>query len=105
VAQLPVKAQDALQSGVSAAGRGRWLARGAWLLAIAEVAVVIKDHIERLSPSERRRLVEIVRTSKGRPSNLSDGERAELRKLIEQIEPQELGRNVLRRFAGLRPGR
>jgi hypothetical protein len=91
-----------LSHAESAAARGRWLARGAWLLAIAEVAVVVKEHFDRLSPKERSRLVEIVRTSRGRPSNLSDRERAELRKLFEKLEPGQLGRDVARRFAGLR---
>ncbi|MDP9187658.1 MAG: hypothetical protein M3O25_00230 [Actinomycetota bacterium] len=79
----------------SSAARGRWLARGAWLLAIAEGLVAVRDHLtSRLSEKERRRLVEIVRTSKGRPSNLSDRERRELQALIGKIEPRELAKTV-----------
>ena len=52
--------------------RARWLARGAWLLAAAEVVIAVREHISgRLSEKQRRRMVEIVRASKGRPSNLS----------------------------------
>jgi hypothetical protein len=81
----------------SAAARGRWLARGAWLLAAAEVVVALRDHItSRLSDKERRRMVEIVRTSKGRPSNLSDRERKELQALLAQTEPREMVKTVAR---------
>ncbi len=78
-----------------AAARGRWLARGAWLLAVAEVLVAVRDHLsERLTERDRRRLVEIVRTSRGRPSNLSDRERRELRELIAKAEPGALARRA-----------
>lgn len=79
----------------STAARGRWLARGAWLLAIAEGLVAVRDHLNsRLSEKERKRLVEIVRTSKGRPRNLSDRERRELQALIAKVEPRELAKTV-----------
>ena len=79
----------------SAASRGRWLARGAWLLAAAEVVVAVRDHLsDRLSEKDRKRLVEIVRSSKGRPSNLSDRERKELRALIGKVEPGQLAKRV-----------
>jgi len=75
----------------AAATRARWLARGAWLLAAAEVVLAIRDHVAgRLSERERRRMVEIVRSSKGRPSNLSDRERKELQSLLAKVEPREL---------------
>jgi hypothetical protein len=86
---------DTLRDAGAAAARGRWLARGAWLLAAAEVVVAVRDHVAgRLRPGERRRMVEIVRTSKGRPSNLSDRERKELQALLAKIEPRELLKTV-----------
>lgn len=79
----------------SAASRGTWLARGAWLLAVAEGLVAVKNHLsDRLTPSERQRLIEIVKTSRGRPGNLSNRERRELQKLISQVEPATLAKNV-----------
>jgi tellurite resistance protein len=79
----------------AAAARGRWLARGAWLLAAAEVVVAVRNHISgRLTDKERRRMVEIVRSSKGRPSNLSDRERKELRALLAKVEPRALAQKV-----------
>jgi hypothetical protein len=87
---------DRLAGGAaSAAARGTWLARGAWLLAVAEVLVAVRNHLsDRLSEQDRRRLVEIVRTSHGRPANLSDRERRDLRELIGKIEPAELAKTV-----------
>lgn len=86
---------QALTGPGSAAARGRWLARGAWLLAAAEVLVAVRDHLtERLSEKERKRLVEIVRSSRGRPSNLDQRERRELQALIGKIEPRELVKTV-----------
>ena len=86
---------DSLRDPGAAAARGRWLARGAWLLAAAEVVVAVRDHVSgRLDERERRRMVEIVRSSKGRPSNLSDRERKELRALLAKVEPRELLKTV-----------
>jgi|SRR5918994_3242314 hypothetical protein len=94
--------REALTGLGSAGARGRWLARGAWLLAAAEVVVAVRDHLaERLSETDRRRLVEIVRSSRGRPSNLDDRERRELQQLLAKIEPRELVGTVARTgFAG-----
>ena len=79
----------------AAAERGRWLARGAWLLAAAEVVVAVRNHVtDRLTQRERQRMLEIVRSSKGRPSNLSDRERKELRALLGKVEPGELAKKV-----------
>ena len=79
----------------AAAERGRWLARGAWLLAAAEVVLAIRNHVNtRLSEKDRQRMVEIVKASKGRPSNLSDRQRKELKALLDQVEPRELAKTV-----------
>jgi tellurite resistance protein len=87
--------RESLTDPAAVADRGRWLARGAWLLAAAEVVLAIRNHIsDRLSEKERRRMLEIVRSSKGRPSNLSDRERKELRALLAKVEPRELAKRV-----------
>jgi enhancing lycopene biosynthesis protein 2 len=87
--------RETLADPGAAAARGRWLARGAWLLAAAEVVVAVRNHLtDRLTPKERKRMVEIVRSSKGRPSNLSDRERRELRGLLGKVEPGELAKTV-----------
>jgi hypothetical protein len=63
------------------------------LLAIAEIALLARDHVGRLEPAERRRLVELVREGRGRGRNLPAAEREELARLVAKIDP--------RRFAGL----
>jgi hypothetical protein len=84
-----------LTDPASVADRGRWLARGAWLLAAAEVVLAIRNHVTtRLSEKERRRMVGNVRSSKGRPSQLSDHERREPQSLRAKDEPRELAKTV-----------
>jgi hypothetical protein len=86
---------DALRDPGATAERGKWLARGAWLLAAGEVLMSVKNHVtDRLSSRDRERLVEIVRSSKGRPSNLSNRERAELQAMLIKVEPRELVKKV-----------
>lgn len=87
--------EDLLKDTGTAAEKGKWLARGAFLLAAAEVVVAVRDHVnDRLSPKERRRIVEIVRSSGGRPSNVSDRERKELQAMLTKIEPTALAKRV-----------
>jgi hypothetical protein len=55
----------------------------------------VRNHFAgRLTEKERKRMVEIVRSSKGRPSNLSDRERKELKSLLDKTEPRELLKTV-----------
>jgi enhancing lycopene biosynthesis protein 2 len=87
--------REAISDPGAAAARGRWLARGAWLLAAGEVVIAVRNHLTgRLTDKERKRMVEIVRSSKGRPSNLSNRERRELRSLLDKVEPRELANKV-----------
>ncbi len=58
------------------------------LLAIGEIALLARDHYERLSPAERRRLVVLMRRGRGRPSRLSGRDRDELTELIAKAEPR-----------------
>lgn len=58
------------------------------LLAIGEIAVLARDHITRLDPGERRRLLVLLRNSHGRPSNLSARQHRELESLIAKLEPR-----------------
>jgi hypothetical protein len=58
------------------------------LLALGEVVLLARDHIEKLEPQERRRLVVLVGRARGRASKLSRGERAELQRLIAKAEPR-----------------
>lgn len=63
------------------------------LLAVGEIALLAREHASKLTPEERRRLVTLIRTGRGRPKNLSDEDRHELAGLVQKAEP--------RLFAGL----
>jgi hypothetical protein len=58
------------------------------LIAIAEIALLARSHIARLEPTERRRLIDLLRKGRGRSSRLSDGERDEFEKLVAKTEPR-----------------
>lgn len=59
------------------------------LLLLAELVMLARDHIEQLTPPERRRLVVLVRDAHGRPKrNLSERERDELEALIAKADPK-----------------
>lgn len=89
------KIRESLSDPSATAQHGRWLARGAWMLAAAEVVLAVRNHVTtRLSEKDRARMVEIVKASKGRPSNLSDRQRKELMGLLDQVEPRELAKTV-----------
>ena len=63
------------------------------LLAVAEIAMLARDHYGRLDPHERRRLVELVRKGRGRRDSLPEDERVELAALVAKADP--------RRFVGM----
>ena len=65
----------------------------ATLIEIAEVVLLAREHLRRLEPDERRRVVALVRAGRGRRRNLSERERQELAALVAKAQP--------RLFAGL----
>jgi hypothetical protein len=58
------------------------------LLALAELAVLARAHLAKLDAAEWRRMAELIRIGRGRPSNLSARQRRELRALVEKAEPR-----------------
>ena len=61
------------------------------LLSAAEIALLARDHVGRLTPGERRRLIALIRVARGRPrSHLTPKERAELEQLLVTLAPREL---------------
>jgi hypothetical protein len=60
------------------------------LLSAAEVAVLARDHYQRLSPAERRRLVRLIKVGRGRTNRLTARERDELEGLLAKLEPRRL---------------
>lgn len=76
-----------------------------WLrvLAIAQIALLIRRHLGMLEPDERSRLARLVRESRGRPRrNLSANEREEMLRLVRKLEPGEFGKAAAGRVTGLR---
>ena len=71
-----------------------------WLL-VFEAAVVARDHWGRLEKADRRELARIVRTSQGRPGNVSAGDRTELRRIVGQLDLITAGRRLMPFHGGL----
>jgi hypothetical protein len=58
------------------------------LLSAAEVATIAKDHLTKLDSTERRRLLALVASARGRPSALGQAEHDELSVLVAKLEPR-----------------
>jgi hypothetical protein len=58
------------------------------VLAVGEIAILVREHASLLEPDDRRRLVELVRKGRGRPANLKPREREELASLVAKAEPK-----------------
>jgi hypothetical protein len=69
------------------------------VLALAEIALIARDHVTRLEPQERRRLVHLVRVGRGRPQRLTEREREELRGLVAKAEPRLFVGEVAEKFS------
>jgi hypothetical protein len=68
-----------------------------WLrvLAIAQVALLVRHHATLLESDERRRLADLVARSRGRPrTHLSANEREELLRLVSKLEPGAFAHGV-----------
>jgi hypothetical protein len=69
------------------------------LLALGEIAVLAHKHYQRLTPTERERLVALLKTSRGRTGNLSARERDELEKLVAKMEPRILAGDAVNKLS------
>ena len=69
------------------------------LLTVAEIGLLARTHVLRLTPDERRRLIHLVRTTRGRPSNLTERERVELGDLVGKLEPRLLAGEAVGRLS------
>lgn len=66
-----------------------------WLriMMLAELALVARRHLTKLSFDEHRRLASLVRKSHGRPDkNLSVKERDEFVAMVRKLEPSQFGK-------------
>lgn len=71
------------------------------LLAAAELALLAHDHLVRLTPAERRRLLVLVRTGRGRRSRLTPGQRGELESILFKLAPRQLMGDAVDRLSPL----
>lgn len=72
------------------------------LIALGELLLLAREHVTRLEPHERRRVIELVRRGRGRPSRLSARERRELAALIAKAEPRLFARTAAKKLSPLR---
>ncbi|MCU0313226.1 MAG: hypothetical protein MUC84_04095 [Solirubrobacteraceae bacterium] len=64
-----------------------------WLLVLLSVRVIY-EHWQRADEADRRRAVEILRTSKGLPHKMTRDERHELVEIAKRIDHVALGRDL-----------
>jgi hypothetical protein len=69
------------------------------LLAIGEVGMIARDHVLRLTPDERRRLLALITSARGRRNKLSPAERDELADLVTKLEPRLLAGEAIHRLS------
>jgi hypothetical protein len=62
-----------------------------WAVLAGRGALIGRRHWQLLTPKKRRRLRELIAKSRGRPSNLTADERAEVQKLVSKLELRRLG--------------
>ena len=82
---------------------GKWFARRKatrravplmWAFAVAEALAATRRHFSGVDPKVRRRVVHLVRKSKGRPSNLTAHEKKELRRLVGEMDLWQLSKDL-----------
>ena len=77
------------------AGKGSLWGR---IIAVAEIALVAKRHLEKLGPGEIGELRNLLVKSKGRPDNLSSRERKRIQELAKKLEPAAFAKDVSASF-------
>ncbi len=76
------------------------------LIAAAQVVTLARRHWHRLEPTERARLITLVRVAGGRRGRLTPGERLELARLISKANPRLFAGLVAQKFSPVPlPGR
>ena len=74
-------------------------------LTLARAAMIVSRRWNALSAKERAHLAQLVTESRGRVSNLSLKQRAELRKLARKLDLKGMGRELWPLFRDSRSGR
>ena|ERR1700712_5792787 len=69
-------------------------AKAVAVLVAAQAVGVVREHWQSLDPHDRRRLAELLKTSKGRPTALTPDQRSEFGKILQRLELTRLGRDL-----------
>ena len=69
--------------------------KGAPWLVIIQAAMAAREHWGVLTPAERSDLARLLRTTRGRSSNLTAHEKAELRRLVGRLDLPGLGKDLV----------
>jgi hypothetical protein len=82
---------------------GKWFARRRatrravplmWAFLVAEALTTTRRHFAGIDPKARARAAELVRKSKGRPSNLTAHEKTELRRVVGEMDLWQLSKDL-----------
>ena len=71
-------------------------------LAVAELALLVKRHLDRLGPGEGIELRDLIVKSKGRPGNLTQAERSRIYELVRKLEPGAFAKSASLRAVPIR---
>jgi hypothetical protein len=71
------------------------------LLVAAEVLLLARRHMVKLEAHEWRRLLELVRHTRGRRRNLTEQERLELSRLVLKAEPRQFVNSAMKKVVGV----
>lgn len=70
-------------------------------LAAAELLALARQHLHKLEPHERQRVLALLRRARGRPSTLSARERRELAALVQKAEPRAFVGTAVEKLTGV----
>jgi len=71
-------------------------------IAVGEIALMLKRHVDKLDPGELGELRTLVTKSKGRPKYLTSAERSRMIALARKMEPGAFARGAAGRAVPLR---
>ncbi len=71
-------------------------------IAVGEIALTAKRHLDNLEPGEGTELRRLIAKSRGRRGNLSASERNRLLELVRKLEPGAFARNAAKTAVPLR---
>jgi hypothetical protein len=80
----------------------RWFIPWMWPIYVARGAIAVKNHVgDRLTERQFKRLIYLLRRSKGRPSNLTPKQRSEFKRLLDKVDPFDLVKALAAEFSPL----